>query len=94
MIYIQAITGKKVNPPPVWLMRQAGRYLPEYMELRENYSFLDFCNIPELACEVTMQPIRRFNFDASIMFSDILIPLVPMGAELTFEKGTYTKKFA
>jgi len=87
MIYIQAITGKKVNPPPVWLMRQAGRYLPEYMELRENYSFLDFCNIPELACEVTMQPIRRFNFDASIMFSDILIPLVPMGAELTFEKG-------
>ena len=87
MKYLQAIKGEKVSPPPVWLMRQAGRYLPEYMELRDKYSFLDFCNTPELATEVTMQPIRRFNFDASIMFSDILVPLVPMGAELSFEKG-------
>ncbi len=69
-------------------MRQAGRYLPEYREVRSRYSFLEVCNIPEIAAEVTLQPIRRFDFDASILFSDILIPLVPMGADLSFDEGS------
>ncbi len=73
--------------PPVWLMRQAGRYLPEYREVRAKHQFLDICDNPEIACEVTLQPIRRFGFDAAILFSDILIPLVPMGANLTFGEG-------
>ncbi len=76
-----------MDTPPVWLMRQAGRYLEEYRNVRAKNKFLDICNIPELACEVTLQPIRRFGFDASILFSDILVPLVPMGANLTFGEG-------
>lgn len=68
-------------------MRQAGRYLPEYRNVRARYSFLDVCNIPEVATEVTLQPIRRFGFDAAILFSDILIPLAPMGAKLSFDEG-------
>ncbi len=86
-LYIRAAHGERCKTPPVWLMRQAGRYLSEYNLVRKKYSFLDICNNPELACEVTLQPIRRFHFDASIMFSDILVPLVPMGAELSFGKG-------
>lgn len=85
--YLQAIAGERLPHPPVWLMRQAGRYLPEYLKVREAHSFLDCCNDPELICEITMQPIRRFGFDAAILFSDILIPLVPMGADLSFDKG-------
>lgn len=85
--YIRAARGENMKVPPVWLMRQAGRYLPEYNSIRKEHSFLEVCNTPELACEVTLQPIRRFHFDASIMFSDILVPLVPMGAELSFGKG-------
>jgi len=69
------------------MMRQAGRYLPEYLAIRDKHSFLDVCHLPELACEVTLQPIRRFHFDAAILFSDILVPLVPMGADLSFGKG-------
>lgn len=86
-VYLRAARGEAVSPPPVWLMRQAGRYLPEYRELRSRYEFLDVCRTPELACEATMQPIRRFGFDAAILFSDILLPLVPMGAELSFGKN-------
>ncbi|MEE9553970.1 MAG: uroporphyrinogen decarboxylase [candidate division Zixibacteria bacterium] len=85
--YIRACRGEKMDVPPAWLMRQAGRYLPEYREVRAKHEFLDICNNPEIACEVTLQPIRRFGFDASILFSDILIPLVPMGANLTFGEG-------
>jgi uroporphyrinogen decarboxylase len=69
------------------MMRQAGRYLPEFREVRKNHSFLDVCRSPELACEVTVQPIRRFAFDAAILFSDILVPLVPMGIKLWFGNG-------
>lgn len=72
---------------PVWLMRQAGRALPEYRAIRERVSFLELCADPALACEVTMQPVRRLGVDAAIIFSDILVPLPPMGMELTFGKG-------
>ena len=85
--YLRACRGENLEVPPVWLMRQAGRYLPEYRAVREKYEFLEICNNPELACEVTIQPITRFDFDAAILFSDILIPLVPMGANLSFGNG-------
>lgn len=85
--YLRAVHGEVLDTPPVWLMRQAGRYLPEYREIRAEHSFLEVCHTPELAREVTLQPIRRYGFDASILFSDILVPLAPMGAELTFSPG-------
>ncbi len=72
---------------PIWLMRQAGRYLKEYRSIRKRYSFLEMCKNPELAGEVTLLPIKKFNLDAAIVFSDILIPLEPMGIELEFTKG-------
>ena len=88
MIFIDACYGKKVARPPVWIMRQAGRYLPEYREIRAKRSFLEMCADPELVKEVTLQPIRRFGMDAAIIFSDILTPLIPLGLDLTIEEGS------
>lgn len=87
--FLRALNGERVTPPPVWLMRQAGRYLPEYRKVRaEAGSFLDLCFTPDLAVEVTLQPIRRFGFDAAILFSDILVVPHGLGQRVWFEEGT------
>ena len=85
---IRVLRGEALDIPPVWLMRQAGRYLPEYRETRAKAgSFLDLCYNPELAEEVTLQPIRRFGFDAAILFADILLLPHAFGQPLTFVQG-------
>jgi uroporphyrinogen decarboxylase len=82
---LRALKGEVVWPPPIWLMRQAGRYLPEYRAIREKCgSFLDLCFNPEMAADVTLQPIRRFGFDAAILFSDILVIPHALGQRVSF----------
>ncbi len=86
--FLQALKGETLNPPPLWLMRQAGRYLPEYREIRASAkNFLDFCYTPDLAVEVTLQPLRRYGFDAAILFSDILVIPDALGQKVEFVSG-------
>ena len=84
---LDALQGKNSGRPPMWLMRQAGRYLPEYRALRMNHSFLDMCHTPELIAEITTMPLRRFDFDAAIIFSDILTIPEALGVGLRFDEG-------
>jgi uroporphyrinogen decarboxylase len=84
---LRACYRQKTNATPIWLMRQAGRYMQEYRDLRRSYGILDIIKTPELACEVTMQPINAFDLDAAIIFADILPPLEGMGLSLEFVKG-------
>lgn len=84
---LAAYRGLKPTRTPLWFMRQAGRYLPEYRAIREKHPMLEVITTPQLAAEVTLQPLRRFDFDAAIIFADILNPLIGMGAKLDFLKG-------
>ncbi|MBI5851685.1 MAG: uroporphyrinogen decarboxylase [Planctomycetes bacterium] len=85
--FLTAARGGRPSRRPLWIMRQAGRYLPEYREVRSRFSFLELCNTPAAAAEVTLQPVRRFGLDAAILFTDLLIPLPPMGIGIRYEPG-------
>jgi uroporphyrinogen decarboxylase len=85
--YLKACKKESVDCTPVWIMRQAGRYLEEYRAVRAKHSFIEVCKTPELVVEITLQPVRRFEIDAAIIFADILLPLEKMGIDFEFTKG-------
>jgi len=86
-LFLKALRGESVERPPVWMMRQAGRYLPEFMELKHKYDFFTRCQTPELASEITVQPIRRYGMDAAILFSDILVIPQAMNIDVKMKPG-------
>ncbi|HEX9597296.1 MAG TPA: uroporphyrinogen decarboxylase family protein, partial [Anaerolineales bacterium] len=85
--FLRACKQLPVDATPVWFMRQAGRYMAEYRAIRKKYGLLEIVQQPELAAEVTLQPVRAFNVDAAILFADILLPLQPLGVDFEFAKG-------
>ena len=85
--FLRACQRMPVDRTPVWFMRQAGRYMPEYRALRQKYSLIEICRQPELAAEVTLQPVHLLGVDAAILFADILLPLIPMGVDIEFVRG-------
>lgn len=86
-LFLRACRGERTDRVPVWFMRQAGRSLPEYRELRDRYSILELCGTPDLAVEITLQPVGRHGTDAAILFSDIVVPLQAMGVDLDIKEG-------
>jgi uroporphyrinogen decarboxylase len=86
-IFLEAASGRDTPRAPIWIMRQAGRYLPEYMAIKAKHSFWEMARTPELACEITLQPVQRFGMDAAILFQDIMTPLPPMGVAIDFAPG-------
>src|SRR3954465_3279820 len=86
-LLLRALKGEQVTRPPVWMMRQAGRYLPDYIKLREKYDFFTRVETPELACEITLQPVDQVGVDAAILFSDILVIPQAMGLTVLLEEG-------
>src|ERR671929_2454423 len=86
-LLLRALRKQKVERPPVWMMRQAGRYLPDYIKLREKYDFFTRVQTPELATEITLQPVDQVGVDAAIIFSDILVIPQAMGVEVLMEEG-------
>jgi uroporphyrinogen decarboxylase len=93
-LFLRACFNQPTERTPVWLMRQAGRYMADYRAIRKDVDFWTLCQTPDLACEVTLQPINAFGLDAAIIFSDLLVPLPPMGAPVVFEKGMGPKIYA
>ncbi len=91
-LFLEAAHGHNTPHAPIWIMRQAGRYLSEYRALKERYSFWELCRTPELTTEITLQPVRRFGMDAAILFQDIMTPLPPMGLEIDFSPGPVFKQ--
>lgn len=87
LTFLRACWRQPTDFTPVWFMRQAGRYMPEYRALREKYSLLEICRHPDLAAEVTLQPVKALGVDAAILFADILLPILPLGLDLEFAKG-------
>jgi len=86
-LFLEAANGRDTKRAPIWIMRQAGRYLPEYLAIKAKHSFWEMARTPELACEITLQPLRRFGLDAAILFQDIMTPLPPMGVKIEFAPG-------
>src|SRR6267378_592977 len=86
-VFLDACARRQTAFTPVWLMRQAGRYMPEYRAMRERHGFLELCKNPQAAAEVTLQPVGRLGVDAAILFADILLVLEPLGVGLEFTKG-------
>lgn len=90
-LFIKAALSQETERPPVWMMRQAGRFMPEYWEIKNKYSFLEMCKTPEIAADVTMLPVDLLGIDAAILFSDILVTGEAMGGDLSFEQGVGPK---